>query len=53
MARIRTPAQTERQTHAKSAWTEYLSERSVLAERKAKLKAQRLAAETAKPVPKA
>lgn len=48
MARVRTAAQTEGPTHAKSAWTEYLGEGSLLAERTAKLKAKRLAAE-AKP----
>lgn len=52
MARVRIPAQSERQTHAKSAWTEYLGERNVLAERTAKLKAARLAAEAVKPEPK-
>jgi hypothetical protein len=52
MARLRTPVQTEYQTHAKSAWSEYLGERNVLSEKTAKLKAMRLAAEAAKPVPK-
>jgi hypothetical protein len=52
MARTRTSAQTEGPTHAKSAWTEYLGERSLLAERTAKLKAKRLAAEAPPPVRK-
>lgn len=52
MTRLRTPAQRERDIGAKSAWTEYLGERTILAQRTAKLKAQRLAVESAKPAPK-
>ena len=52
MARVRTPAQEERDISAKTAWNEYVSERVLLAQRTAKLKALRLAAET-KPAKKA
>jgi hypothetical protein len=52
MARVRTSAQTDAPTHAKTAWTEYLGERSLLAERTANLKAKRLAAEAKPPAGK-
>lgn len=48
MTRLRTPAQEERDIAAKSAWNEYLGERAQLAQRTAKLKALRLAAEAAR-----
>ena len=52
MTRLRTPAQEERNISAKTAWNEYQAERTVLAQRTAKLKALRLAAEAAKPAKK-
>ncbi|BCJ89856.1 hypothetical protein IZ6_05910 [Terrihabitans soli] len=52
MPRIRTMAQEERAISARKAWAEYIDEKTVLAERTAKLRAIRLAAQTAKPVPK-
>jgi hypothetical protein len=52
MTRAPNGAQDEGPTHAKSAWSEYLSERSTLAEKTEKLRALRLAASVAKPAPK-
>jgi len=54
MTKTRTPAQLERDAEAKTAWSEYLGEREILAARTAQLREMRLAAEAeaAKPVRK-